>query len=274
MLVDILCNNLQWLKTLYTYYFLKLGCNTQMFYLKDTRIKGWKFRNCWNWSHEIWILLVGIYLYFDENKWQGTEDDVVNWLHGNRLWKMAKDPYEPLWIKGGGHCNLELYPDYIRHLCRFIYEMETVTTKTLLSKIKPTLRLPKKSKSKSKSNTDTSSPCTTNTCTCCCIKNGLHDCLKCPRPHCPKCPNCFKLSCCSFNWKCGCCWWRKVKCPEMKLPKCPACLKCECLTCSCKCVNCSCWWYSFFRHGWWEVHGGEGYWFNCNLTVCIDLVAR
>ncbi|GJT12269.1 alpha/beta hydrolase domain-containing protein 17B [Tanacetum coccineum] len=30
----------------------------------------------------------------------GTEDDVVSWLHGNRLWKMAKDPYEPLWIKG------------------------------------------------------------------------------------------------------------------------------------------------------------------------------
>ncbi|KAF3658632.1 Alpha/beta-Hydrolases superfamily protein isoform 2 [Capsicum annuum] len=47
----------------------------------------------------------------------GTEDDVVNWLHGNGLWKMARDPYEPLWIKGGGHCNLELYPDYIRHLC-------------------------------------------------------------------------------------------------------------------------------------------------------------
>ncbi|EXC25882.1 hypothetical protein L484_003617 [Morus notabilis] len=32
----------------------------------------------------------------------GTEDDVVNWLHGDGLWKMAKDPYEPLWIKGGG----------------------------------------------------------------------------------------------------------------------------------------------------------------------------
>ncbi|KAK9928054.1 hypothetical protein M0R45_025208 [Rubus argutus] len=47
----------------------------------------------------------------------GTEDDIVNWLHGNGLWQMARDPYEPLWIKGGGHCNLELYPEYIRHLC-------------------------------------------------------------------------------------------------------------------------------------------------------------
>ncbi|KAL2518407.1 alpha/beta-Hydrolases superfamily protein [Abeliophyllum distichum] len=48
----------------------------------------------------------------------GTDDDVVNWLHGDGLWKLAREPYEPLWIKGGGHCNLELYPDYIRHLCR------------------------------------------------------------------------------------------------------------------------------------------------------------
>ncbi|KAI3756274.1 hypothetical protein L1987_56093 [Smallanthus sonchifolius] len=201
----------------------------------------------------------------------GTEDDVVNWLHGNGLWKMAKDPYEPLWIKGGGHCNLELYPDYIRHLCRFIYEMETTTTKTRLSKIKPTLSLPKKSKS----NPETPS-CCTNPCSCCCIKtglpnclkcprphcpkcancfkanccllnwkcgccSGLPNCLKCPRPHCPKCANCFKANCCLLNWKCGCCWWRKPKWPKVKLPKCPACLRCRCFSCSCNCLNCSCW---------------------------------
>ncbi|XP_076898402.1 uncharacterized protein LOC143551954, partial [Bidens hawaiensis] len=53
----------------------------------------------------------------------GMEDDVVSSLHGKRLWKKAKDPYEPLWIKGGNHCNLELYPDYIRHLYKFIYDM-------------------------------------------------------------------------------------------------------------------------------------------------------
>ncbi|KVH88744.1 hypothetical protein Ccrd_025865 [Cynara cardunculus var. scolymus] len=140
--------------------------------------------------------------------YKGTEDDVVNWLHGNGLWKMAKDPYEPLWIKGGGHCNLELYPDYIRHLCRFIYEMETITTKTRLTKIKSTLRIPKKS------NPDTRS--------CCCIKPRLPDCLKCPRPRCPSCPECCKPSCCFLNWKCGCCWTMKLpKCPNVKLPKCP-----------------------------------------------------
>ncbi|KAL3619497.1 hypothetical protein CASFOL_037067 [Castilleja foliolosa] len=58
----------------------------------------------------------------------GTEDEVVNWLHGNGLWKLPREPYEPLWIKGGGHCNLELYPDYISHLCTFVREMENITT--------------------------------------------------------------------------------------------------------------------------------------------------
>ncbi|KAK8497137.1 hypothetical protein V6N12_046723 [Hibiscus sabdariffa] len=46
----------------------------------------------------------------------GTDDDVVNWLHGNGLWKKAREPYEPLWVKGGGHCNLEQYPDFIRRI--------------------------------------------------------------------------------------------------------------------------------------------------------------
>ncbi|KAG6577735.1 Alpha/beta hydrolase domain-containing protein 17B, partial [Cucurbita argyrosperma subsp. sororia] len=59
----------------------------------------------------------------------GTDDDVVDWLHGNGLWKMSREPYDPLWIKGGGHCNLELYPNYIRHLCKFIQDMENITTK-------------------------------------------------------------------------------------------------------------------------------------------------
>ncbi|KAL2901264.1 Alpha/beta hydrolase domain-containing protein 17C [Bienertia sinuspersici] len=73
--------------------------------------------------------------------YRGTEDDVVNWLHGNGLWKRAREPYEPLWIKGGGHCNLELYPDYIRHLCRFVHEMENMTSQTRLKKIRDDLNL-------------------------------------------------------------------------------------------------------------------------------------
>nr|GMD12766.1 alpha/beta hydrolase domain-containing protein 17B [Ipomoea batatas] len=143
----------------------------------------------------------------------GTEDDVVNWLHGDRLWKMARDPYEPLWIKGGGHCNLELYPDYIRHLRRFIQEMENMTTQIRLKKIRQTLRLPKRP------NTTTTPSSTTR---CCEIKCRKPRCLECSKPSCVKC----------------CCW---PKCPEWR-PKCPKCVcfKPGCVKCSCWCPKCSC----------------------------------
>ncbi|XP_059275607.1 uncharacterized protein LOC132030128 isoform X1 [Lycium ferocissimum] len=159
----------------------------------------------------------------------GTDDDVVNWLHGNGLWKMSRDPYEPLWIKGGGHCNLELYPDYIRHLCRFIQEMECMTTEIRLKKIRQTLRLPKRS------DTTISTNC------CCQVKCRLPNCLNCSKLSCTKC--------CSWKPKCSGCW---PKCPKWK-PKCvcwePCCLGCSCMLpkcscarpeCSCACPKCSC----------------------------------
>ncbi|KAL3619503.1 hypothetical protein CASFOL_037073 [Castilleja foliolosa] len=89
----------------------------------------------------------------------GTEDEVVNWLHGNGLWKLAREPYEPLWIKGGGHCNLELYPDYISHLCTFVREMENITTNVRLQKIQQSLKFPKMSKPNSTKRS--------NSCCCC-----------------------------------------------------------------------------------------------------------
>ncbi|CAH8390315.1 unnamed protein product [Eruca vesicaria subsp. sativa] len=150
----------------------------------------------------------------------GTEDDVVNWLHGNRLWKMAKEPYEPLWIKGGGHCNLEIYPDYIRHLYRFIQDMENTTTKSRLKTIWQEIRRQEESKG------------------CCSFKLCR-----------PKCPSCPKPSCdCG---ECGCC---KCECPSLqgcfsccKKPSCVGCCcpKFNCCSCSCfgkpKCPKCSCW---------------------------------
>ncbi|GMH30625.1 hypothetical protein Nepgr_032468 [Nepenthes gracilis] len=54
----------------------------------------------------------------------GTADDVVNWAHGKKLWELCKEKYEPLWIKGGNHCDLELYPEYIKHLKIFISVVE------------------------------------------------------------------------------------------------------------------------------------------------------
>ncbi|XP_048230449.1 alpha/beta hydrolase domain-containing protein 17B [Ricinus communis] len=50
----------------------------------------------------------------------GTADEVVDCSHGKQLWELCKEKYEPLWITGGGHCNLELYPEFIKHLKKFV----------------------------------------------------------------------------------------------------------------------------------------------------------
>ncbi|CAL9196499.1 unnamed protein product [Musa hybrid cultivar] len=128
----------------------------------------------------------------------GTEDDVVNWLHGHGLWKLAKEPYEPLWIKGGGHCNLELYPDYIRHLCKFIQEMENITTATRLKKIRQTLKSPTKPVATTSTTTTTSF-----TANCCFrIRFRKPDFPSCSCRGCPtvQCSNGPAYLC---NWCCG-----------------------------------------------------------------------
>lgn len=151
---------------------------------------------------------------------QGTEDDVVNWLHGNGLWKMSREPYDPLWIKGGGHCNLELYPDYIRHLCKFIQEMENITTKIRLKRIRQTLDLEKRS------------CCCAVSCDGCCCK------VKCWRPTCSR-PSC--KGCCSVRLKCpvSC----KPRCPKCPTPR--GCFSCPSISCfawkCCSCTSCFQW---------------------------------
>ncbi|KAJ0030581.1 hypothetical protein Pint_14533 [Pistacia integerrima] len=57
----------------------------------------------------------------------GTNDDIVDLSHGKRLWELAKEKYDPLWVKGGGHCNLETYPEYIKHLRKFMNAMEKIS---------------------------------------------------------------------------------------------------------------------------------------------------
>ncbi|RDX68782.1 Protein ABHD17C [Mucuna pruriens] len=155
----------------------------------------------------------------------GTEDDVVNWLHGNGLWKMARESYDPLWIKGGGHCNLELYPDYIRHLCKFIQEMESMTTAKRLKKIRQ--------------NANQSKSSTSSTCRCCRVK-----CCKVKCPECSNCSCCISCSCsCSWSLKCPKCCWRPSCTKCCCFPKLPSCLGSSCCTKwswpSC-CVNLKC----------------------------------
>ncbi|KAK4797450.1 hypothetical protein SAY86_029776 [Trapa natans] len=60
----------------------------------------------------------------------GTDDEIVAWSHGKRLWELSKEKYDPLWVKGGGHCNLETYPEYIKHLRDFINAMEKLSATT------------------------------------------------------------------------------------------------------------------------------------------------
>ncbi|KAI3862040.1 hypothetical protein MKX03_017214 [Papaver bracteatum] len=50
----------------------------------------------------------------------GTADQVVDCAHGKQLWELSKEKYEPLWVSGGGHCNLELYPEYIKDMKKFV----------------------------------------------------------------------------------------------------------------------------------------------------------
>ncbi|KAM3394574.1 alpha/beta hydrolase domain-containing protein 17B isoform X3 [Capsicum galapagoense] len=50
----------------------------------------------------------------------GTADEVVDCSHGKQLYELCKEKYEPLWVNGGGHCNLESYPVYIKHLKKFV----------------------------------------------------------------------------------------------------------------------------------------------------------
>lgn len=57
----------------------------------------------------------------------GTNDETVDFYHGKRLWELAKDKYDPLWVQGGGHCNLETYPEYIKHLRKFVNAMEKIS---------------------------------------------------------------------------------------------------------------------------------------------------
>ncbi|OIV98189.1 hypothetical protein TanjilG_11586 [Lupinus angustifolius] len=61
----------------------------------------------------------------------GTADEVVDCSHGKQLWELCQQKYEPLWLKGGNHCNLELYPEYLRHLRKFISTVEKSPSRRL-----------------------------------------------------------------------------------------------------------------------------------------------
>lgn len=54
----------------------------------------------------------------------GTEDEVVDISHGKKLWELSKMKNEPLWVNGGNHCDLQLFPQFFTHLKKFITSLE------------------------------------------------------------------------------------------------------------------------------------------------------
>ncbi|KAM7273450.1 hypothetical protein ACFE04_028114 [Oxalis oulophora] len=64
----------------------------------------------------------------------GTADEVVDCSHGKQLWELCREKYEPLWIRGGNHCDLELYPDYIKHLKKFVSTVEKSPSRRSVSR--------------------------------------------------------------------------------------------------------------------------------------------
>lgn len=57
----------------------------------------------------------------------------MDFTHGKQLWELCKEKYEPLWVKGGNHCNLELYPEYLKHLRKFISAVEKLPRLQIVS---------------------------------------------------------------------------------------------------------------------------------------------
>lgn len=94
--------------------------------------RSWLIDSLWMpfgpFSSSLGIKSLFVWFWFCVLYWiyclQGTADEVVDCSHGKQLWELSKEKYEPLWLKGGGHCNLELYPEYIRHLRKFVSSLE------------------------------------------------------------------------------------------------------------------------------------------------------
>lgn len=73
-------------------------------------------------------LIMLSHLHFSGVLFQGTADEVVDCSHGKQLWELCKQKYDPVWINGGGHCNLELYPEYIKQLKKFVISLSKMKT--------------------------------------------------------------------------------------------------------------------------------------------------
>ncbi|CAI9757376.1 unnamed protein product [Fraxinus pennsylvanica] len=76
------------------------------------------------------IILYGLRVVYPARRpywfdiYKGTADDGVDCSHGKQLYELSQEKFEQLWLNGGNHCDLELHPEYIRHLKKFVSTVE------------------------------------------------------------------------------------------------------------------------------------------------------
>jgi len=50
----------------------------------------------------------------------GTDDEVIDFSHGQMIYQRCPRTVEPLWVDGAGHNDIELHEQYLERLIRFI----------------------------------------------------------------------------------------------------------------------------------------------------------
>jgi len=50
----------------------------------------------------------------------GTDDEVIDFSHGQMIYQRCPRTVEPLWVEGAGHNDIEMHEQYLERLIRFI----------------------------------------------------------------------------------------------------------------------------------------------------------
>jgi len=50
----------------------------------------------------------------------GTDDEVIDFSHGQMIYQRCPRTVEPLWVDGAGHNDIEMHEQYLERLIRFI----------------------------------------------------------------------------------------------------------------------------------------------------------
>lgn len=50
----------------------------------------------------------------------GTEDEVIDFSHGQSIYEKCPHAVDPLWVDGAGHNDVELYNSYLERLKQFL----------------------------------------------------------------------------------------------------------------------------------------------------------